>query len=286
MNLKQVYSINMSMLAYVVSDVLVKHLGQICPSIELIFWRSCMIAGSFGLVLIARRKLLSKNLLKPALIGRCVFDCINAFSIVIALVHLDLAEIYAIMLLAPFLTTVLAAIFLKEHVGWRRWLAIVGGFAGSLLIVKPSAHAFNYWAAVAFLAALSSSLRDFTTAKIHPGTSIFEATFVSAVFTAAIGVLFSIGQPWKSVVAYDAYLLVAMVTAWLMGAILLIYACRTGPLIVVASFRFMLLVWGGVAGYLVFDNIPDLWTLTGAAIIVMCALYIFYREGTDRRLIA
>jgi drug/metabolite transporter (DMT)-like permease len=282
MNLRQVYSINMSMAAYVIGDVLVKTLGLVYPAVEVIFWRSCVITCGFGLYLAISRKLLSKHILRPAVLFRCVFDSINSFSFVIALVHIDLAEIYAILLTTPFLMTILAVVLLKEPVGWRRWLAIVGGFAGSLLIIKPSTQGFNYWAAVAFLAALAGALRDFVTVKIHPVLSTIEVTLIGAVFTAAtagIAFLLGIGQSWKLIAVHDAYFLVAMAAASLTGTVLLIHACRIGPLYIAAAFRFMLLVWGGVAGYFVFGNIPDIWSLFGAAIIVMCALYVFYREA-------
>ena len=276
----------MSMAAYVVGDVLVKTLGQKYPAVEVVFWRSCVIAVGFGLYLAARRKLYPKNYLRPALLARCAFDCINIFSFVIAVIHIDLAEIYAILLTTPFLMTILAVIFLKERVGWRRWLAIVGGFAGSLLIIKPSAHGFNYWAAIGLIAALAAALRDFITTKIHPGTSSFEVTFMSAVFTAVVGFLVGTGQVWKPIAVSDGYLLAAMAAASLTGNVLLVHACRVGPLYVAAAFRFTLLVWGGIAGYFVFGNIPDFWSVLGAAIIVMCALYVFYREAVRRQPIA
>jgi drug/metabolite transporter (DMT)-like permease len=286
MNIKQIYSINMSMAAYVVGDVLVKSLGQFYPVVEVIFWRSCVIAFGFGLILAIRRKLFSKRFLSWALLARSTFDCITTFSFVVALVHIDIAEIYAVLLTSPFLMTILAIIFLKEPVGWRRWLAIVGGFAGALLIIKPSTQGFNYWAAIGLIAALAAALRDFVTTKINPATSAFEVTFISAVLTGVVGFIIGIGQSWRSVVVDDAYLLVALATASIAGTILLVHACRIGPLFIAASFRFMLLVWGGIAGYFVFSNVPDIWSLLGAAIIVICALYVFYREAIRQRAIA
>jgi drug/metabolite transporter (DMT)-like permease len=289
MNLRQIYSINLSMAAYVVGDVLVKILGQVYPPVELIFWRSCVIACAFGLYLAVNRKLFAKNVLKPAVFLRCVFDSINSISFVIALVHIELADIYSVLLTTPFLMTILAVVLLKEPVGWRRWLAIVGGLAGSLLIIKPSAHGFNYWAAVAFLAALSGALRDYVTVKIHATISTVEVTLMGAIFTAtAAGAafLFGIGQAWKAIAINDAYFVLAMAAASLTGTVLLIQSCRIGPLYIAAAFRFMLLVWGGVAGYVVFGNVPDAWSLTGAVIIVMCALYVLYREVIRHQTIA
>jgi|SRR6185312_7984682 len=285
-NLRQAYSINFSMAIYVVGDVLVKILGQTYPAVEVVFCRCCVVAGCFGLYLLATRKLVSKNYLRPALLARSAFDCINMMSFVIAVIHMDLAEIYAILLTSPFLMTIMAVIFLKERIGWRRWLAIAGGCVGSLLIIKPSTQGFNYWAVVGFIAALTSALRDFITAKIHPATSSFEVTFASAVLTAAVAFLISIGHTWEPIKVHHQFLLLILALASLFGTVLLVHACRIGPLYVVASFRFTLLVWGGMAGYFVFGNIPDVWSLLGAAIIVACALYVFYRETVRHRAIA
>jgi hypothetical protein len=74
-----------------------------------------------------------------------------------------------------------------------------GGFAGSLLIIKPSTQGFNYWAAVGLVAALSAALPSFITVKIHPTTSSFEVTFASAVLTAAVAFLITIGHGWEPV---------------------------------------------------------------------------------------
>jgi drug/metabolite transporter (DMT)-like permease len=218
-----------------------------------------------------------------------MFDSMNSFSFVIALVHINLAEIYAVLLMTPFLMTILAVVFLKEPVGWRRWLAIVGGFTGALLIIKPSAQGLNYWAAIAFLAALAGAFRDFVTVKIHAAVSTVEVTFVGAMFTASaagVAFLFGIAGGWKLIAVQDTYFLPAMAATSLTGTVLLIYACRIGPLYISAAFRFMLLVWGGIAGYFVFGNVPDLWSLLGAAIIVACALYVLYREAIRHQVIA
>jgi drug/metabolite transporter (DMT)-like permease len=277
------------MAAYVVGDVIVKSLGQIYPPIEVIFWRSCVIACGFGLYLFARRRLLSRKVLKPAVLLRCLFDSINSFSFVVALVHMDLAEIYAVLLMTPFLMTILAVVLLNEQVGWRRWLAIVGEFAGSLLIIKPSTQGFNYWVSIAFLAALAGALRDFVTVKIHAAVSTIEVTLVGAIFSAAIaGLAFltGISGMWTMVSIHDTIFLAVTAVASLSGTVLLIHACRIGPLYIAAAFRFMLLVWGAIAGYLVFGNIPDIWSLLGAIIIVTCALYVLYREAVRHQTIA
>ena len=281
-----IYSTNVSMAAFVISDVLVKILGQLYSPIEMIFWRSCIIVVTFGFVLAVRGKLFSKNFITAPVLARCAFDCINTFSFVIAVIHMNLAELYAILLSSPLLMTILAIIFLKEPVGWRRWLAILCGFAGTLLIIKPDTQAFNYWAAVGFLAAFSAALRDLVTTKIHSAISTFEVTFISAIFATGIALLLGVGDSWEPMVTHDVVLLIILAVGWVTGTFLLVHACRAGPIFIVASFRYTLLVWGGIAGYFVFGNLPDIWSLFGAAIIVLCGVYVFYREAVRGRAVA
>jgi drug/metabolite transporter (DMT)-like permease len=281
-----IYSTNVSMAAFVVSDVLVKILGQLYSPIEMIFWRSRIIVAIFGFVLAVAGKLFSKNFITAPVLARCAFDCINSFSFVIAVVHMNLAGLYAILLTSPLLMTILAIIFLKESVGWRRWLAILCGFAGTLLIIKPDTQLFNYWAAVGFLAAFSAALRDLVTTKIHPAISTFEVTFISAIFATGAALLLGVGDSWEPTVTHDVVLLIILAAGWVTGTFLLVHACRVGPIFIVASFRYTLLVWGGIAGYFVFGNLPDIWSLFGAAIIVSCGFYVFYREAARGRAVA
>jgi drug/metabolite transporter (DMT)-like permease len=77
-----------------------------------------------------------------------------------------------------------------------------------------------------------------------------------------------------------------LTVTWVCGSFLLIYGCRIGPLIVVASFRYMLLVWGAVASYFVFGNVPDRWSILGAGLIGASGLYVFYRETVRKRPVA
>jgi drug/metabolite transporter (DMT)-like permease len=280
---RAIYSINVSIGAFVVGDVFVKILGRTYPLGEVIFWRSCIIAVAIGIFLLVRDGLSIRNLLTVPVLARSAFDCINIFSFVSAIVHMKIAELYTIALTSPFLITILAVIFLKEQIGWRRWLAIGLGFFGALLIIKPDTHAFNYWAAVGLVAAISAAARELITQKIDPATSTFEVSLSSAIFAAGAAWLFGTGESWMPMTIHEVTFLIVMTAAWVAGGLLLIYACRVGPLSIVASFRYMFLVWGSLAGYFVFGDLPDIWSVFGAAIIVSCGSYMFYRETVRRR---
>ncbi len=284
---RAIYAVVASMAVYVVCDVVLKLLGRTFPPSELIFWRSLVIAVALGLVLLwMRPRFFTPAFFSVPVLLRCLFDCINILSFTTAIVHMTLAELYAVLQMSPFLMTIMTVLLFKETVGWRRWLAIGLGFTGVLFIVKPDPNNFNHWALVGILAAFGAAGRETITRKIDPVVSTLEVTFLSAAFTAIGMFLFGISEPWPAMNRQEVGLILIQAVSWVIGTFLLVHACRTAPLSVVASFRYALLVWGGLAGYVVFGEVPDGYAVFGAVIIVLCGLYIFHREAVRRRVIA
>ena len=283
-----IYAITASMAIYVVGDVVLKLLGQRFPVSELIFWRSCIISAALLAVLLWMRPrfLLSRALFSWPVIGRCLFDCMNILSFTTAVIHMNMAELYAILQVSPFLMTILAVIFFKEPVGWRRWSAVAVGFCGVLLIIKPDPGNVNYWAVLGVVAALGAACRETITRQIDPSVSTLEVTLLSAVFTAVLTFVIGFGEPWPAMKQQDIMMLLVQASSWVVATFLLIHACRIAPLSLVATFRYSLLVWGAFAGYFVFGGVPDLLAICGAVIIVLSGLYLFHRESVRRRTIA
>jgi len=284
---RAIYAVVVSMGAYVVGDVVLKLLGQAFPPSELIFWRSCIISFALIAVLLwTRPRFFSKALFSLPVVGRCLFDCMNILSFTTAIVHMNLAELYAILQMSPFLMTILAVVFFKEPVGWRRWTAIGVGFVGVLLVIKPNAGGLNAWAFLGLLAAMGAACRETITRRIDPSVSTLEVTLLSAIFTAILTFIIGYYDPWPAMNHRDIMLLLVQASSWVVGTFLLVHACRTAPLSIVASFRYSLLVFGGIAGYVVFGDLPDALAFCGAAIIVLCGLYIFHREAVRQQTIA
>lgn len=273
------------MAVYVVGDTVLKILGQRFPPSELIFFRSCIILVSLSAVMLwTRPRLAFRALVSWPVMGRCVFDAINILSFTTAVIHMGLAELYAILQMSPFLMTILAIVFFREPVGWRRWTAILIGFGGVLLIVKPDTDGLNAWAILGIVAAFGAACRETITRKIDPAVSTLEVAFLSAVFTSVGTFIYGYGyrESWPAMSQHEMLLLFVQAMSWLVGTFLLIHACRTAPLSIVASFRYSLLVWGALAGYFVFNDLPDPLAICGAVIIVLCGLYIFHREAVRR----
>jgi drug/metabolite transporter (DMT)-like permease len=280
---RAIYAIIVSMAVYVVGDTVLKLLGRQFPPSELIFFRSCIILITLTAVMAwTRPKFAPRAMVSWPVVGRCLFDAVNILSFTTAVIHMNMAELYAILQMSPFLMTILAIIFFSEPVGWRRWTAIVVGFCGVLLIIKPDTSGLNSWAILGIVAAFGAACRETITRKIDPSVSTMEVAFLSALFTAIGTFIYGYREPWPAMTQYDVGMLFIQAISWLIGTFLLIHACRTAPLSIVASFRYALLVWGALAGYFVFNDLPDTLAICGAVIIVLCGLYIFHREAVRR----
>jgi len=286
-SLRGVWSINVSMFSFTVGDIILKALGRYFPPIELIFIRSVVIATAVGLAMVVTRRLPQlRTATAPSVLARSLFDCINIFTFTVAVVHMQLPEIYAVLLTAPFMLTIMATVLFHEPVGYRRWLAIIGGFCGVLFVIKPNPFALDKWALLALACAAAGAARDTVTRTIDQKTPAIEVTFYSAVLAAAGSLAWGIRESWVPLTQPFHLLVIVQAASWLIGAVLLVHACRIAPLSVVAAFRYTLLLWGGLAGYFIFGQVPDLWSIIGTALIVTCGLYTFHREAVRRRSVA
>ncbi|MGE3830411.1 MAG: DMT family transporter [Parvibaculaceae bacterium] len=197
-------------------------------------------------------------------------------------VHLiPLATATTIMFLSPILVTVLSIPLLNEQVGPRRWLGIGIGFIGAVIVVQPwqaQLGVFEHGTLLLLAAALLNANYQIITRKVRlydtPMTSLFYTAAVGAVVTTLI-----VPWHWQWPTAFHWLLFVGAGVAGGVGHLCLIQAFRRAPASVVAPFTYTSLVWAAFYGWIIFSEWPDLWTWTGAALIIGSGLYIFHREG-------
>jgi drug/metabolite transporter (DMT)-like permease len=268
---------------FVIADVITKSLAYAFPTNELIFFRSWLIAGAILILIVAKRhRLRPHRALSLPMLSRCVFDCVSILGITTALIHMGLGELYAILLTSPLLITLMAAACFGAPIGIRRGLAIVIGFAGVLLIVKPSLNSLDWWALVAFAAAFASAAREVITERIDTRAPSFEVTLYSAVTVGLATPLVAFNETWTGLTVPQSLFVLAQACAYLCAAVFLVRACRLLPLSLVASLRYSQLLWGGLAGYVLFRDVPDLGSLAGAALIAASGLYALHYERLMR----
>jgi drug/metabolite transporter (DMT)-like permease len=198
---------------------------------------------------------------------------------VVAFTTIPLAEVYALVFLAPLFVTLLSLFVLKEHVGPWRWFAVVAGFAGVLLVVQPGFREleFGHVAAlfIALLAAISVILMRSLSAH-ETRTSMLGFLMLYAVVFNGIAMLFA-GSLAVPTFGQAAVLVMAGVFA-AAGNICLLTATRFAPANQLAPTHYSQILWAVIIGALVFDELPDAFTIIGLAIIAGSGLLTIARE--------
>jgi drug/metabolite transporter (DMT)-like permease len=193
-----------------------------------------------------------------------------------AVVYLPLADVITFYLAGPIYVTALSVILLGERVGWRRWLAVLVGFLGVVIALRPSAASFTYPALIALLGSMFFAVSMITT-RVLRGTSDTMLVTTQTLGTLLLGAL-AAPFGWVTPSLRDLLLLC------LLGVVALVaHACtnrslKLAPASVVVPYQYTLIVWAILFGWLVFNDVPALLMLLGAAIIVAAGLFIFLRE--------
>lgn len=208
---------------------------------------------------------------------RGVVMSIAAVAFVAGLETLPLATMTSINFVSPFLITILSIFFLKEHVGYHRWIAIAVGFIGALIVIRPGFVAFDPGALYALTAALSWAVGVVATRYVQREdgalTTIFFTVVIGVVITSAI-----VEPYWKPIVGSAWLYLLGIGLLSTAGQLLMIASLRHAEPSAVAPFTYTQLIWATLIGLLVFGDFPDRWTWLGSGIIIASGLYLWHRE--------
>jgi drug/metabolite transporter (DMT)-like permease len=223
----------------------------------------------------------------PRLLLRAFCEVLASLTYVTALSMIPLPNAAAILQALPLAVTMGAALFLGEPVGWRRWAAILVGFCGVLVIIRPGAEGFTLASLLVVGSVLTAGARDLFTKVIDPATpSLFISATTSIAVTLTGGALIVPFGGWQPVgIGHLAALLFGS-SMLIIGYQTIILAMRTGEISFIAPFRYTSLIWAILLGIFLLGELPDLWMLVGAAIVIAAGLYAFYREHKLHREIA
>ena len=195
---------------------------------------------------------------------------------------LPLAEATTLILAAPFFITALSAPLLGESVGWRRWSAVIVGFLGVLIVVRPGIDAFHPAALYVLAAALLYALIMLSARWIDRGEGFLTMVFYFMLFATIFSGLGAL-PVWQPLRLEDLPLYLVMAVAGTLGITLVSQAFRLGPAAVVSPFEYSILIWASLIGWIVWREVPDAWTYLGAAVIAGSGLYILFRETRQAR---
>ncbi|RLJ58991.1 S-adenosylmethionine uptake transporter [Litoreibacter meonggei] len=231
------------------------------------------------LILIALRGVSVLHTRKPLLqIGRGVLAATSATLFIVAVSYVPLADAVAVSFVAPFIVTLMGALILREPVGIRRWVAVVIGFAGTLIVMRPGMGVLHPAVGLVLVAAAAFACRQVLSRALS-GADPVQTT---VAYTAIVGsALLTIPLPfvWQTPqMGLEMVLLVSIALMAAVAEVLVIKALEVAQAVVVAPVMYSLLIWGTFYGWIVFGDLPDLWTWVGALIIVATGVYTLNRE--------
>ena len=259
-------------------NTLVKSIGPRIPAAEMLFFR-----GAFGslfllplLLWFGWRSVATRHPWMHLL--RTGFGTASMFGVFYAVTHMPLADATAILFSSPLFATVFAAIILREAVGWRRAVATMVGFSGVLVMMRPGGDAIE----LATLIAVGAALLTGALAIIIRRLSGRDSPYVIIFWFTTAGSLIAVPPAlavWVTPLPGDWPLLALIGLLGLIGQTAFTLAFSSGESSAIAPFDYMRLIFAGLFGYLFFAEIPDVWSLTGAAIIMSSTFYIMRREA-------
>ncbi len=240
------------------------------------------LGGTLCFMLIAKWQgahLLSRDALHPWVLARGALEIIGGLGLVMSIGVIPLSLFAAIMQMAPLVVTLGAAVFLKEPVGLRRWLAILAGIIGMLLVIRPGTDGFEPAALFAVMGVCGLGLRDLITRLSPPHIpSISLATWgFAATIPIGFGLILVSPVP-NDITALSMSHMGAAILVTALGYYAVTQAMRMAPAAIVSPFRYTRLIFTMSLGILIFGERPDGLTLLGAAIILSAGLYALYRE--------
>ncbi len=267
----------LSVCTFSVMDILVKW-SQDYPTGEVLFFR-----GFFGLIptyfLIPRDKLLSfyKTERKLEHFLRCFAGMIALVAIVIALRELPLAVVVSLSYAAPLFITVLSIFLLSEKVGIFRWLAVLIGFLGVIIIAEPGFKGMNY---LYFLPLIFCIGMAFVTITIRKLSTTEPIWLISIFFTITISIagLTTIPMGWIMPDFHDFILLTLIGITGGSANLFLTQSYKLSEVSLVAPLKYLALIFAIIFGYLIWNEVPTVKTLIGSFLVILASLIIFRRE--------
>jgi drug/metabolite transporter (DMT)-like permease len=246
-------------------------------SVGQLLWLRACAALIVLLPSIWRQRAVFTRLERPWLqLLRVTLSTLEVAAFFLATVYLPLADVVTYYLACPIFVTALSAIVLRERVGWRRWSAVLIGFCGVLIALRPSSQTVSWPAMIALGGSLSFALLMLITRSLRATPDIVLASSQFAG-TFLLGALMSpIGWVTPSLASLGLFAAAGCISV---AALLCVNrSLKLAPASIVVPYQYSMIVWAVLFGYVVFGDVPSMATIAGAAIIIGAGIYIFLRE--------
>lgn len=260
-------------------DTVTKFLGQSIPILQFVGIRY-LAFFLFAVWFTTRKRSLTEVLKvkKPwlqALRGALLGMQIVAFAYVIR--ELGVGEMHSIFMAYPLIVTALSVYVLGEAVGWRRWLAVCVGFVGTLIIISPGSASFSIYSLLALGLALMIAVYALLTRLV----SRTDSTDSSLLYTALMGALITVPfmpMVWQPLTLEQSALVGVLCLTGASSHYFMILALKLTPAVILQPFNYLVLPWGILLGYLIFDEVIPLHKWYGIALVIGAGLFIALRQ--------
>ena len=264
------------------SDVTAKYLSSTLPSIEIAWIRFLVFALIMVPAMVPGSPFYAMRTPRSAFqLLRGVALLASSLFFISGLRFLPIAEASATGFVAPLFVTALSIVFLGERVGLRRWLATAAGLIGVLIILRPGTSAFHPAAFFPLVSALAWActliMTRLMSGRERAATIMTYSSIAGVCILTAMVPLVWVAPSWHDVL-FGIFIGVASTA----GQWIVVLAFRYADASVLAPFSYTQLLWVSILGFLVFGEVPDAWTVTGAAFIVASGLYTAHRERVRR----
>jgi drug/metabolite transporter (DMT)-like permease len=282
-NRRGVLAMSAGMASFVTNDSLVKVVSETLPSAQLIFLRGVFATALLLVIVQASGSMGQVHRLRDGkVVLRALFDAFATLTYLTSLFHLPIGNATAINMATPLFITLFAVVAFKEQVGAGRWLAILTGFTGVLLVVQPSGAAFNVYALLCLGGTLLHASRDLLTRVIDRSIPSLLITLSTAAAVTLLAGAWSLFQDWQPVGWRELGMLAAASVFLSGGYYLLTVAMRAGEMSVIAPFRYAGLLYALLLGFVVWGDVPNAVAWAGIALLVGAGLYVLHSERRAR----
>lgn len=269
----------MAFAAFAASDAFVKSLRGSLPAYEAVFFGAAL--GLTALPFIKGSDDRWRDVVRAQRPGlwlvRALASAMGSIAAVMAFTALPMAEAFALIFLLPIFVTILSVLVLKEHVGWRRWSAVVAGFVGVLVVLRPGFRVLGIGHLAAIVCGLSGAVSMIALRMAGPHekrVTLYGAGMVGSMLVA--GLLMLANFRWPDLAQWGLLLGYGLLAA--LGSVLLMLATQIAPANHVAPTQYSQMLWAVLLGYVVFHDRLDWPMATGIAIILGAGLFTFVRE--------
>ncbi|MEP3440007.1 MAG: DMT family transporter [Sulfitobacter sp.] len=270
-----------AMLGFAIEDSFIKLIGDAMPIGQILIMLGLGGALVFAIILrLQGHALVARSMLTTPVLVRGIGEMFGTVCFVSAIIYTPLSTASAILQAMPLVVTLGAALFLGEPVGWRRWGAVIVGFLGVLLIVRPGSDSFTPLSLLALGAVIGLATRDVATRKIPKTLSTMQLSYLGFLALLPAGTMLMVltGTPAVTLDLRVSLLIIASIATAAFAYYAIVAAMRVGEISFVSPFRYTRLVFALIIGTVFFAERPDLLTLIGAAIIVASGVYTVLRE--------